>query len=238
MSINCTINLPDGRQSGFWVQPNCRLAKLKSNCLEQLGYEITKVSVRKQRSKEQRELVGDDLYLIEDHLLEAQDIIILDGHQVKKGKGIADAINLTATIVYKTNPQAKIDPPAAVQLPVQVRNGSLLRHLLTIFQRDHDLVPDTIELFDATGTKKLNLTHTPEQAGLKEGGTFQVHGLWFPISLFKGAEFAANEGLRFSSECVVCLEPLTSKPVRVFEPCGHAVVCRDCPCEICPLCRK
>jgi hypothetical protein len=239
-NVECFICLPNGQEASFWIQPECKLARLKSNTLDQLGYNITDVFVtNRMKTKPARKLCGDNLFLIEDHLIKTDDLIILRGHKVKDGGGLPNAVNLNAKIVYLTSPNALVSAPEGFIEKVNIRQDAQLCKMLLVFRKDHDFIPETVEFWNEDGTAKLNLTHTASQAGLKEGSTFQVRGQYFPLSILGPRyEFASTRGLFFESDCIVCTEPLAT--IHVWENCGHRNVCPSCGSKLkaCPTCRK
>ncbi len=117
----------------------------------------------------------------------------------------------------------------------------------TVLYGFKDIVPDTVVITYTCPkdgkTKKLNnfnnKTLLQQDLGFINETVVKVTGSYFPISMFKGLEFAQNAGIYMSTDCLICLKE-NMKNVTVFD-CGHANVCSECAInypnkKLCPLC--
>lgn len=238
MAISCFIKFA-GQEVGFWIQPRCPLAKLKSNTLEQLGLEITGLVhvSRPAQTRRDVDLLDDGKFLIEDIGVKAGDCLELRTKAVQKGTGIANAVHLTIALRYQMSPGAKIELPEELRglsVVVDARRNSPVQQIIELFRRGHDFVPDTVKLL--LDDVPLSTTRTVDECKLGPDSKLVAQGMWFPLSLLPGCEHMQNVGVRAAEQCCICL---TAVPSRTFE-CGHLNVCATCvwPHASCPICKQ
>lgn len=233
--IDCFLRL-NGQESGFRIEPQCKLAKLKANLLEQLGLKITALVhvSRPSQTRKAVDLDDDEKYLIEDIGVRARDCLEVTTKVVQEGKGIADGVSLWITLEYKVSKEALVPAPASVRVPVQARKGSPIQHMVDLLQKNCDFVPGTVQLL--LDGNVLNTARTVESYPLGPTSKLTARGEWFPISIFGGAvRHLENVGVHRAPECCICL---TELPCRTFD-CGHMNVCKTCSwsSSLCPVCQ-
>jgi hypothetical protein len=168
--VNCFVRLPDGRRCPFFIQPHCKLQKLKDNTFKQLGFDIQKVVLECDT-----QLLGDnEKYLIEDYGIKNGDCLALFGKKVNtQEEKITDAVYLLSILQWNGAERS-----TDVQVKTQVRKTSTLDKVVQLFQHNCDFIPSSVQLF-TEDNKLLNLSSTVEQAGLKDGSTMYVRGDYF-----------------------------------------------------------
>jgi hypothetical protein len=174
--VNCFVCLPDGRRCPFFIEPHCKLQRLKDNTLKQLGFDIQKVVL--ECGNDTQLLEDNEKYLIEDYGVKNGDCLALFGKKVtSQEEKITDAVYLLSILQWN-GAERKTD----AQLKTQVRKNSTLDKVVQLFQHGFDFIPSFVQLF-TEDNKLLSLSSTVEQVGLKDGSTIYVRGDYFPFSV-------------------------------------------------------
>lgn len=226
-NINVFINYQDAK-SPFFIEPRCRLGRMKEVVSKSLGIKITRLDHYHHGTFIKKLLDLDDTkFLIEDCNLCANDLIELVGDNVS-AKNLENMININW--LYNGSNLAQI----------AVNKSCSVTVMQNMVKQSNLFVPDTIKLYYkdqylSDGTKKLI-----EDIGIKDNENIEIKGSFFPLKhISKDLEFAQNIGVYIDTTCNICLEKLSSG--KQFE-CGHVNVCNKC-CEKynekkCPLCKN
>jgi len=228
-AVDVYIQDSGGERSPFWIEPRCRLSRMKQVLAECTGTKLSGLRVMR-KGQFVKDLMPEDetKFLLEDHGLQRHDIIVMGGEKVQEGK--LDGF-VTVKLMFK----------GVHYQSANTSIGCTVEVMTNMVRQSRMFVPETVELW----YKGSQLSHPKksliQDLGMTEGSEIEIRGECLPLRIIsQDLDFVSNLGIHVDPTCIICLEHNVIKSGAKRFDCGHINVCQQCCVQYvksnCPLC--